>query len=57
VTTLYLTLSLAPGQSQAFDTGVLVDGTLYYYDMTCEITANFDDPEPSNNSHNEAPGP
>ncbi|HET7010608.1 MAG TPA: hypothetical protein VFI11_07525 [Anaerolineales bacterium] len=49
----WIAFSLAPGETQAFATGIPVDGTLYYYDITCTLQPNVDDPNPSNNSYRE----
>ncbi len=49
-TSQMLNLSLAPGQTGTYGTGIYADGTASYYDITCTITANFDDPNASNNS-------
>lgn len=48
-----VTLSLVPGQTEAYDTGITVDGATHWYKVTCSIQANFKDPNPSNDSYSE----
>jgi len=45
--------SLSPGQTASFSTGISVDITQFWYDMTCQIHVGFNDPDPANNSHKE----
>lgn len=48
-----LTISLTAGQTEAYDTGITVNGTIHWYDVTCNIQSNFNDPQPSNDSYSE----
>jgi len=48
-----LTISLVPGQTEAYDTGITVNGNINWYNVTCSIQANFNDPTPSNDSYSE----
>ena len=46
--------NLIPGQTQAFDTDILVDLYEYGYNMTCTIQVPFNDPNTDNNSYSES---
>jgi hypothetical protein len=49
-----VTLNLSPGQTTAFDTGMVINIDQFdYYEMTCTVNAQVDDPNPSNNPHSE----
>jgi hypothetical protein len=45
--------SLNPGQTASFNTGIVVDITQFWYDMTCSIQVPFNDPDTANNSYPE----
>jgi hypothetical protein len=45
--------SLNPGQTQVFNTGVVVNPGSYEVSFACSIQVPFDDPNPGNNSHSE----
>ncbi|MFQ6014084.1 MAG: hypothetical protein ACE5NP_01405 [Anaerolineae bacterium] len=45
--------SLNPGQTADFNTGITVDITQFWYDMTCSIQVPFNDPNTANNSYQE----
>jgi hypothetical protein len=45
--------SLSPGQTASFNTGISVDITQFWYDMTCQIHMGFNDPDPGNNGYKE----
>ena len=45
--------SLSPGQTASFNTGIVVDITKFWYDMTCQIQVGFNDPNPTNNTYQE----
>ena len=49
-----ITISLVPGQTEAFDTGITVDGTKNWYAVTCQVQVQFKDPNPSNDSYSES---
>ncbi len=46
--------NLAPGQTQAFNTGIAVDLHVYQYDFSCSIQVPFNDPNQGNNSYSES---
>jgi hypothetical protein len=48
-----LTLSLNPGQTKAFDTGLSVETTKYWYKITCSTQVSFKDPNTANDSYTE----
>ena len=48
-----LTLSLNPGQTQAFDTAIGLDTANYWYDANCTVQVSFDDPNTTNNLYSE----
>ena len=48
-----LFISQTPGQTEAYSTGLATHGTLYWYDVTCNITAPFKDPNSGNNTYSE----
>ncbi len=45
--------SLNPGQTAAWNTYITVDLTQYWYNMTCSIQVDFNDPNTANNSYSE----
>jgi hypothetical protein len=45
--------SLSPGQTASFNTGIVVDITQFWYDMTCSIQVPFNDPDTANNTYKE----
>jgi hypothetical protein len=49
--------SLAPGQTQAFNTDILVELPGYEYHMSCTIQVPFNDPNPGNNTYSETLSP
>jgi hypothetical protein len=48
-----ITLSLKPGETQAFSTQVLIDATAGWYDFSCRVSSSISDPKPANNSYSE----
>jgi hypothetical protein len=46
-------ISLSPGQTIAFSTSISVDLHQFWYDMTCTLIVDFNDPNPGNNSYQE----
>jgi hypothetical protein len=49
-----LTMSIKPGETQAFPTTLELDMTVFDYLVGCEVHPTFDDPDPGNNVHSEA---
>lgn len=47
------TLDLTAGQTGAYDIDFHIDTTVNWYEVGCEIVANFNDPNASNNSYSE----
>ncbi len=45
--------NLNPGQTQVFNTGVVVNPGSYEVSFACSIQVPFNDPNPGNNSHSE----
>lgn len=46
-----ITVSLTPGQTGEFGTGISVDTSQAWYDVTCTVQPSFNDPNPGNNSY------
>lgn len=53
VTLNTITLSLNPGQTKAFDTGISVETNKYWYKITCDTQVPFKDPNAGNDSYTE----
>ncbi|MGB9641566.1 MAG: hypothetical protein ACPL4H_11700, partial [Anaerolineales bacterium] len=49
-----INLDLGVGQNATFNSGITVDGTTAWYQITCSIQANFPDPNSANNSYSES---
>jgi hypothetical protein len=49
-------VTLQPGETSVFDTGVTVDTTTHWYEITCQITLPLIDPDSSNDSYSEQIG-
>jgi hypothetical protein len=49
-----LTISLVPGQTEAYNTGITIDGSINWYEVTCSIQVPFKDPQSSNDSYTES---
>jgi hypothetical protein len=48
--TFPITVSLTPGQTGEFGTGVSINTSQAWYDVTCTVQPSFNDPNPANNS-------
>jgi len=48
-----ITVDLAPGQTQIFDTGIYLDGTTAWFVVTCTTQVGFKDPNPANDTYSE----
>jgi hypothetical protein len=48
-----LNMSMKPGETQAFPTGLELDTKVYEYMIGCEVHPTFKDPVPGNNEHSE----
>ena len=46
-----ITVSLTPGQTGEFGTGISIDTSHGWYDVTCTVQPSFSDPNPGNNSY------
>lgn len=46
-----ITVSLTPGQTGEFGTGVSIDTSQAWYDVSCTVQPSFNDPNPGNNSY------
>jgi Carboxypeptidase regulatory-like domain len=54
----FISISLDPGQTGIFDTGLPVNTDAFTYIAECTVEAPTDDPDPANNSYSEPiPGP
>jgi hypothetical protein len=51
-----ISVTLQPGETGVFDTGVTVDTTTHWYEITCQITLPVIDPDSSNDSYSEQIG-
>ena len=51
-----ISVTLQPGETGVFDTGVTVDTTTHWYEITSQITLPLIDPDSSNNSYSEQIG-
>jgi hypothetical protein len=48
-----ITPTLSKGQSAVYDVHINVQGTQYWYDVTCNVSVPINDPNLTNNSYNE----
>ena len=48
-----VSVTLRPGQTGIFDTGIPIDTSDFSYGVTCSVSGTFSDPRPSNNSYSE----
>ncbi|MBN1303746.1 MAG: hypothetical protein JXA13_04865 [Anaerolineales bacterium] len=46
-------LNLSPGETKAFSTKIDSDTAKYGYDVTCQLSPGFNDPNPGNNTYQE----
>jgi hypothetical protein len=46
-----ITVNLSPGQTGEFGTGISVNTSSAWYDVSCTVQSPFNDPNPGNNSH------
>jgi hypothetical protein len=51
-----ISVTLQPGETGVFDTGVTVDTTTHWYEITCQITLPLIDADSSNDSYSEQIG-
>ena len=51
--TITINANLKPGETKAYNTNLTTDTKNFWYNVTCEVNPNFNDPNPGNNSYSE----